>query len=123
MRRSGMAALVGAAMLGLGCPASAAPDGLAKADYQSLARARLMRGDGDGDGRISAAEWAAAAKARGAKRDPARMFGLLDRNHDGQLDADEIDALTARRFERLDADKDGKVTADERNSSKGGLAD
>lgn len=100
--------------------AYAQAEGVPKAAFQAGGRTRLMQADSDGDGRISAAEWAAMIQARGGRRDPARSFARLDRNRDGSLDAAEVDAFTAHRFDRLDANRDGKVSADERAAVRGG---
>lgn len=100
-------------------PAFAAADsGISLVDFQSVARQRMMRADADGDGKLSSSEWERAAEARATKRNPGRVFGLLDRNRDGVLDAGEIDRLTARRFSKLDANSDGTLTPDERAAAR-----
>lgn len=105
--------------LGLAVPAAAqpqeAPKGLAQADFQARRTAELMEADGDRDGRLSAAEWA-AARADGGKagRDPSRRFARLDRNGDNYVDRPEIEALIARSFARMDKDGDGILTRPER---------
>lgn len=108
-------------LAGLALPGSAhaAPEGMAKADFQTAARPRLLRADGDKDGRISKAEWTAGRKT--GRRDPGRMFDRLDANADGFLDAAEIDALAARRFARLDRNGDGIVTTEERQAARGDM--
>jgi hypothetical protein len=128
----------------LAVPAWAAPEvlapALADADtslaaYQAEFRQRMMAADADHDGRISQAELTAAREAMrkerndrteadrpersGRRGDPARMFGMLDTNGDGFLDAAELDAMSARRFARMDANGDGKITAEERESGRG----
>jgi len=96
----------------------------------------LARADGDGDGRVSKAEYIARADARFAKMDknsdgkvsaderappppadgaaaPAggrmrsRMIERLDTNHDGMISIDEYRAGVAERFDRLDTNHDG----------------
>ena len=87
---------------------------------QSRLTARVMQRDVDGDGKVSKAEFVAGAgsgKAT-AKRDPAETFGRLDANHDGYLDASEVQAQVARRMARLDSDGDGKVTGAERSAMR-----
>lgn len=73
---------------------------------------RLIAGDTDGDGKVSSAEFLAAARA--SKADPAKRFAKLDANNDGMLDTAEIDAMLTRRFKRLDTNGDGMLAADER---------
>lgn len=57
--------------------------------------------DTDGDGKISRAEHAAAAK---------QMFDQCDANHDGIVTATEMDAATAKKGEKLA--KDDKTSAE-----------
>lgn len=104
------------ALLATPIPALAAGEGMSLADFQAAGRQRILRADANRDGRISKEEWAAARK--NAKRDPARLFGRLDANGDGQLDASELDALLARRFQRLDANGDGVLTQEERQAGR-----
>jgi hypothetical protein len=91
--------------------------GLSLADFQSRRTGALLRADTNGDGRLSASEWAAARPdkaGKAPKQDPSRKFGRLDRNRDGYLDRSEIGAFVARRFARLDANGDGVLTRSER---------
>jgi hypothetical protein len=112
-------------LAGLAAPgvAQAAQDGVDKATFQAAARTRLLQGDTGKDGRLSKAEWIASAQARGAKRDPGRVFDKLDTNHDGFLATAEIDALSARRFTKIDANADSMVTASERQAAREGTGD
>ncbi|AHE53491.1 hypothetical protein NX02_08840 [Sphingomonas sanxanigenens DSM 19645 = NX02] len=107
-----------AALLAMPIPALAAGEGegVSLADFQAAGRQRLLRADANGDAKISKEEWAAGRK--NAKRDPSRMFGRLDANGDGQLEASEIDTLLARRFKRLDANGDGMVMPEERTAGR-----
>ena len=73
---------------------------------------KIMADDTDGDGKISRAEYLAAAKS--GKGDPAKRFAKIDRNGDGMLDQSEIDAMLTRRFKRMDTNGDGILSADER---------
>jgi hypothetical protein len=140
-----MKMLIAASLVaGLAAPALAAPDapapepragdapadaGMTLEQFQAEARTRLLQADADHDGRLSPAELAAAraggrggpaeGRGPGGRRDPARMFQMMDANGDGFIDAAEIDALSARRFQRMDADGDGKVTAAEREAGRG----
>ena len=140
--------LIAAALLGLATaaaaqtpPAPAAPAGGISFDtWSAKARERLMALDTDHDGKISKEEFAARAAmgggrwgghgghgdAQGAgdapKRDGSRMFDRFDTNHDGFLDATEINAVLAQRFARMDANHDGVLTEDERHAMRGGNA-
>jgi hypothetical protein len=76
---------------------------------------KLMAADTDGDGRVSRAEFVAAAKV--GKGDPAKRFARIDRNGDGMLDKAEIDAMLAKRFARLDSDGDGVLSPAERTAA------
>ena len=135
--------LIGAAVLAQTPPAP--PIGMSLQQFLSVARGRIMDRDADGDGRISAAEFAAGAGARPhAKRQatdaapptsapmPAgdrpmagmmssRMFQRFDTNGDGYLDKAEVDAMLTKRFERMDTNHDGIVTAAEREASRGSM--
>ena len=137
-----------AALLGLATAAAAqtppapaatpAADGVSFETWAAKARERLMALDTDHDGRISKEEFAARAGMMGGHRhgggngdsadgqapkyDGARMFGRFDTNHDGYLDAAEINAILARRFARMDANHDGVLTEDERHAMRGGNA-
>lgn len=108
--------LIAVVALAMPIPALAAGEGLSLADFQAAGRQRMLRADTNGDGKVSKEEWAAARK--NAKRDPARMFGRLDANGDGQLEATELDSLLARRFQRLDANGDGRLTQEERQAGR-----
>ena len=73
---------------------------------------KLLADDTDGDGKVSRAEYMAAAKS--GRGDPARRFAKIDQNGDGMLDEAEIDAMLTRRFKRQDTNGDGMLSADER---------
>lgn len=105
--------------------ASAAPRGdtdgdgkVALVEFQTLAKTRMLRADGNSDGKISLEEWKARAAAAKAKRDPARVFGRLDKNDDGFIDTAEIDPLLKKRFDRIDANSDGSLTAEELSAGR-----
>jgi hypothetical protein len=118
------AALTGTTIAGAAC-AQTAPEA-PRAAARGMARA-----DGDGDGRVSKAEYIARADER---------FARMDKNSDGQLSADEMaprremaaapaapagadtappaappaaGAMRSRMFERLDTNHDGMVSRDE----------
>ena len=82
------------------------------AQFETRQEMQIMAADSDGDGRVSLAEFEAAAKAK--KTDPAKRFRRIDANQDGFLDKTEIDTMFSRRFHRLDRDGDGIVTGEER---------
>lgn len=73
---------------------------------------RHARGDADGDGRISRAEFVQQRTAR---------LTAADANRDGTVTAEEMRAAmqahraerVAARFDRLDADKNGQISRDE----------
>jgi hypothetical protein len=102
----------------------------------------MARADGDGDGRVSKAEYIARADERFAKMDknsdgklsdeelappppadgaaaPAggrmrsRMIERLDTNHDGVVTIDEYRAGVAERFDRMDSNHDGFLDTSE----------
>jgi Ca2+-binding EF-hand superfamily protein len=125
-----MLGLAGSALAQTPPPAPATPaDGMSFDAWAGRARERLMALDTDHDGRISKEEFAARGATMGRREDSAtpgtprpdgsRMFDRLDANHDGSLDATEINALLARRFARMDANHDGVLTADERHAMRG----
>ncbi len=118
------AALAGTTMAGLAC-AQTAPEA-PRPTGRGMARA-----DGDGDGRVSKAEYVARADER---------FARMDKNGDGQLSADEMaprremaappappagadmaapaaapaaGAMRSRMIERLDTNHDGMISRDE----------
>jgi hypothetical protein len=123
----------------------AAPMGMTLQQYLTVSRGRLLDRDSDGDGRISAAEFAAGMGGRRGKGKPqgdaappaagatadvpaapggmmaSRIFDRFDTNHDGYLDKTEVDALLTRRFERMDTNHDGILTAEEREASRGAM--
>jgi len=99
--------------------------GITLQDFQARREKKLLAADTDGDGRISRAEFIAAAKP--GKSDPAKRFAKLDSNGDGMLDRSEIDAMLARRFQRIDTNGDGVASPQERaaahaNKSKAGAS-
>ena len=100
-------------------PTPHAGGGMTHDQFISRQSQRMMAADTDGDGKISRAEFAAQAQARGGTHDPARIFDRLDINHDGYLDKGEIHAALEQRFQRLDANKDGVITAEERAAMRG----
>lgn len=111
LKTTAIALLIAASAL----PALAAPGDMTADQFTASRKAKLMRADADHDGRVSAAEWAAARKGRAAA-----LFPRLDTNGDGYLDAAEIDSRLERRFKRLDANGDGVLGAQEAAAGRKG---
>lgn len=86
--------------------------GLTLRQFEQRREQHIMAADTDHDGKVSRAEFIAAMP--GGKGDPAKRFAYLDRNGDGFIDRQEIDAAATRRFGKLDADGDGRVSKQER---------
>ena len=97
--------------------------GISLQDFVRRHEGKLLADDTDGDGKVSKAEFFAAAKS--GKGDPAKRFARIDWNGDGMLDKSEIDAMLTRRFKRLDVNGDGVLSADERaaHAAKGKAAE
>lgn len=115
MRSKGISTLCGLTLAaGLACAGAALASDAPKMDSDS----RFQAMDTNGDGKISADEYAAGAKA---------MFDKMDANHDGKVTAAEMDAYhsgmggsghmssmtSADRIKAMDADNDGAVSAAE----------
>jgi hypothetical protein len=89
-----------------------APGGATLEAFVQQRETKLMAADTNGDGKVSRAEFIAAAKD--GKADPATRFAKIDRNGDGMLDKSEVDAMLTRRFQRLDTNADGILSREER---------
>lgn len=92
--------------------ATASASGVTLSTFVARHERKMLAADTDGDGKVSRAEFLAAAKA--GKGNPAKRFAKLDTNGDGMLDKAEIDAMLTRRFKRQDTNGDGQLGADER---------
>jgi hypothetical protein len=95
-----------------------ATGGVTMDQFVARQTARIMAADTDGDGRVSRAEFVALASMGKGGRDPVRLFDVMDTNHDGYLDKDEIRAALAMRFHRMDRNSDGILTPDERMAGR-----
>jgi Ca2+-binding EF-hand superfamily protein len=118
--KSGRACAVFAATLFFAVAADAAPRGdsdgdgkLTLAEFQTMTKERLMRADASADDRISFEEWKARPASAKAKGDPSRIFRRIDANGDGFVDAAEVDSVLKRRFDRIDANADGAISQEE----------
>jgi len=109
----GLSLILPAAALAQGAPPAPRGGGMTLQAFQAKHRAKLMALDANHDGRVSMAEFAAKTGRDGQAKDPSRAFARFDTNHDGFLDAREIDAMDAAKFARKDANGDGLVTRDE----------
>jgi Ca2+-binding EF-hand superfamily protein len=72
----------------------------------------FRRMDLDGDGRISADEFATGIPPELLERYHKR-FAQIDANRDGYLTLDEVDNYYRRTLEAADRDRDGKVSLEE----------
>ncbi|WP_445191841.1 EF-hand domain-containing protein [Sphingomonas sp. Tas61C01] len=89
--------------------------GIHLATFISRHEKKLLADDTDGDGKVSRAEFLAAAKA--GKQDPAKRFAKFDANSDGILEKWEINATLSHRFKRQDTNGDGLLNATERTAA------
>jgi len=76
---------------------------------------KVSRADADGNGQVSAEEFAAThgPKPEGDRPGPAAMFKKFDANGDGKLTQDEVPADLWAKLQAGDANGDGAITADE----------
>lgn len=89
--------------------------GMTLVQFQARQEERFMARDSDGDGRISQAEFAAAAKS--GRGEPAKRFARLDTNRDGYLDKTELAAMLEHHFHKLDRNGDGVLSPEERSAA------
>ncbi len=85
-----------------------------RAEYQAYRLDLFGRLDRNGDAMVSPADFPRLASA-GPKlyRRLTQVLEEADRNNDGAVSREELNASPMRFFERLDTDHDGKVTAAE----------
>lgn len=53
-------------------------------------------------------------KGPGHQEHQGMMFDMMNRNDDGSITVDEINAMSAKRFKRMDKNADGVLASDER---------
>ncbi|WP_230681683.1 EF-hand domain-containing protein [Paracidovorax cattleyae] len=99
-----------------------------RAEYDAVRKQRYTAADTNGNGWLSEAEYLAEFQGRlqqqyaGKQRPPDDAyanairqahvrFGILDRNKDGRLTADEEQAIADRTFQNADTNGDGVVDA------------
>lgn len=110
---------------------------ITQAEIDALKATRFAAMDTDGNGKISAEEFAAGRKAKSEERAEKfeerkakmieKMIEKLDTDEDGEISADEMDAMgKTSMIERLDTDGDGTISEEEfekiskRGHGKGG---
>ena len=87
-----------------------------RAEHASAAKQMFTDCDANADGRITAAEMdKTMAKMHGDKYDKndkssAEKIQMMDKNNDGQLTASEHDAGAEMMFSKMDTDSDGSLT-------------
>jgi hypothetical protein len=95
-------------------------DGRVSAAEHAAAAKKMFRAmDANRDGKVTAAEMDAAySKVTGNKADQSGMSGadkirVVDRDGDGVLTASEHDAASKEMFRKMDADRDGYLSREE----------
>jgi Ca2+-binding EF-hand superfamily protein len=94
-------------------------------EHAAAAKAMFKQLDADLDGSISVEEMRIARKAM---EEPAsdtqvrQAITAMDKNGDGKVDADEHLATAEALFQRTDANRDGTVTLDEMQQAAGPAA-
>ena len=92
---------------------------ISAAEHAAAAKKMFRAMDANRDGNVSAAEMDAAySKVTGNKADPSGMSGAdkikaVDRDGDGVLTASEHDAASKEMFRKMDADRDGYLSREE----------
>lgn len=99
-----------------------------RAEYDAVRKQRYTAADTNGDGWLSEAEYVAEFQGRlqqqyadqkrppddayaGSLKQAHVRFGVLDKNKDGRLSADEEQAMADRTFQNADTNGDGVVDA------------
>jgi Ca2+-binding EF-hand superfamily protein len=92
---------------------------ISAAEHAAAAKKMFRAMDANRDGKVTAAEMDAAyTKVTGNKADPSGMSGadkikVVDRDGDGVLTASEHDAASKEMFRKMDADRDGYLSREE----------
>lgn len=85
-------------------------------ELQNAGAVRFAAMDTDGNGALSAAELAANLDGKMAERS-ARMIARMDKNDDGELQAEEMpkrgEDRAERMFDHVDADENGEISLEE----------
>jgi hypothetical protein len=92
--------------------APARPAGVSLQQLQAQQWGQLAPIDRDKDGRITRAEWNAAAALASGRLTPA-LWDRLDANKDAVITRDEVDARVSAAFAAMDANHDMLVTREE----------
>ena len=106
-----------AALAGTSAFAQAAPETSPEAPPARLSPAERFAGaDANTDGNVTLEELTAFITAERTKRDAdmaQKMIARLDRNGDGQLQAEEFEPRNPADFSSVDANGDGQISEDE----------
>ena len=91
---------------------------ISRAEHAAAAKQMYQQCDANHDGIVTAAEMDAAAATRGEKpgkhdKTSAEKIQMIDQNGDGQLTVAEHEAGTETLFARMDKDGDGFLSKDE----------
>lgn len=90
---------------------------ISAAEHAAGARAMFLAMDADKDGRVTSREMGAAQGKVGSGRrsgmSSAEKIRVIDSNHDGVLSAEEHQAGSEVMFALMDRNKDGKLTRGE----------
>ena len=90
---------------------------ISAAEFAAHHSAMLMEADLNGDGKVTLDEMKQAREKRREEREK-RFFDSLDTNHDGAITEAELTARPNPMFDKLDANKDGFLSADELKAAR-----
>lgn len=82
-------------------------------EYEAFGTAQFDGLDTDGDGRLDAGEFLAFRPGQAGPGGGSPLFSAMDRNADGVITPDEMDAARTDAFNQLDTDGDGVVVMEE----------
>jgi Ca2+-binding EF-hand superfamily protein len=91
---------------------------ISAAEHAAGAKAMFVAMDANKDGIVTAAEMDAANRAKGGNASAGQLssaekIAVIDTNKDGKLSTVEHSAASRKMFEKMDKNKDGFVTAEE----------